>query len=69
MIRAIPQWGGQPELYFSTDKLTYKQSRDLQEELGQRGFYVTTIQFADPMQMLIEREVRLKLEAEQEEKK
>lgn len=66
IIRAIPQWAGQPELFFPVDKLTHKQTRDLKEELGQRNFYVQDIMLAEPMQILVEREVRLKLEAEQE---
>lgn len=68
MIRAIPQWAGQPELYFSPDKLTWQQQRDLKEELGQRGCYVQDIMLADPMLVLIEREVRIRLEKEQESK-
>ncbi|AYN57899.1 hypothetical protein PP640_gp47 [Arthrobacter phage Faja] len=66
IIRAIPQWAGQPELFFNDDKLTHQQRRDLKEELGQRNFYVQDIMLADPMQILVEREVRMKLEAEQE---
>jgi hypothetical protein len=66
IIRAIPQWAGQPELFFNDDKLTHHQRRDLKEELGQRNFFVQDIMLADSMQILVEREVRLKLEAEQE---
>ncbi|QFG09616.1 hypothetical protein HYQ00_gp72 [Arthrobacter phage TripleJ] len=66
IIRAIPQFVGQGEIYFDTDKLTWNQRRDLKEELGRRGFYVQDIMLADPMQTLVEREVRLRMEAEQE---
>lgn len=66
IVRAIPQWAGQPELFFSVDKLTHKQTRDLKEELGQRNFYVQDIMLADPIQTLVEREFRLKIEAEAE---
>ncbi|MDQ5862436.1 MAG: hypothetical protein M3536_09260 [Actinomycetota bacterium] len=66
IIRAIPQWAGQPEQFYDISKLPWKEQRDFTEELGQQNFYVQTIHLADPMPVLVGIEVRRKLEAEQE---
>jgi hypothetical protein len=65
-IRAISQYGG-PDVYFDTSKLTTKQRSDLQDELKKRNFYAQYLHMEDPMHILIEAEIRQRLEAEQKE--
>ena len=65
-IRAIPQYGGS-DMYLDTSKLTDKQRADLRTELEKRNFYVQYLHMEDPMHILIESEIRQRLEAEQKE--
>jgi len=73
VIRAIPSavtYGPHfGETYFETKTLTWEQRSELKNELTQRGFLVQELFLQDPMQVLIERRVRLELEAEQEKKR
>lgn len=62
-IRAIPQYGGQ-ELYLDPSKLTDKQRDDLRAELEKQGYYIQYLMLQDPTHMLIEAEIRQRLEAE-----
>jgi len=64
-IRAIPQYGG-PDMYLDVSKLTMKQRDDLQAELKKRNFYTQYLHMEDPMHILVEAEIRQRLEAEQE---
>lgn len=63
-IRAIPKYGG-PDLYLDPSKLTNKQSKDLRDELEKQHYYIQYLHMEDPMHILIEAEIRQRLEAEQ----
>ena len=62
-IRAIPIHGG-PDMYLDTSKLTIKQREDLQTELKARNFYTQYLFLEDPTHILVEAEIRQRLEAE-----
>ena len=66
-IRAIPMHGG-PDRYIDPSKLTDKQRKDLRAELEKQGYYVQYLLFEDPTHMLVEAEIRQRLEAEREVK-
>lgn len=66
-IRAIPMHGG-PDLYLDASKLTMKQREDLQVELKKQNFYTQYLFLEDPTRMLVEAEIRQRLEAERESK-
>jgi hypothetical protein len=66
-IRAIPMHGG-PDMYLDASKLTSKQREDLQAELKKQHFYTQYLFLEDPTRILIEAEIRQRLEAEQEAK-
>jgi hypothetical protein len=66
-IRAIPKHGG-PDMYLDPSKLTAKQHEDLQAELEKQGFFIQYLHLADPTYILIESEIRQRLEAERESK-
>jgi hypothetical protein len=66
-IRAIPEHGG-PELYFDMSKLTDKQRKDLRAELEKQNYYIQYLHLEDPTYMLIEAEIRQRLEAERKAK-
>ena len=67
-IRAIPKHGG-PDWYLDPSRLTDNQRDDLRAELEKRNYYVQYLHFDDPTQILIEAEIRQRLEAEQKESK
>jgi len=67
-MRAIPQYGG-PEMYLDTSKLTEKQRKDLRTELEKQNFYIQYMALQDPTYILVEAEIRQRLEAEQEANK
>ena len=67
-IRAIPKHGG-TDMYLDTSKLTSKQRDDLTKELEKQHYYVQYLFVQDPMPMLIEAEIRARLEAEQEKER
>lgn len=54
-----------PDLYLDVSKLTSKQRDDLQAELKKRNYYTQYMILEDPMHMLVEAEIRQRLEAEQ----
>lgn len=62
-IRAIPKHGG-GDRYFDMAKLTDKQREDVRTELDKQQFYVQYLFLEDPTYMLIEAEIRNRLEAE-----
>jgi hypothetical protein len=64
-IRAIPMHGG-PDRYLDQSTLTDKQRKDLWAELEKQGYYVQYLFFEDPTHMLVEAEIRQRLEAERE---
>ena len=64
-IRAIPMHGG-PDMYLDASKLTTKQRDDLQAELKKQHFYTQYLFLEDPTRILVEAEIRNRLEAEQE---
>jgi len=64
-IRAIPQHGG-PDMYLDPSKLTDKQRNDLRTELEKQGFFIQYLHLADPTHILVEAEIRQRLEAERE---
>ena len=66
-IRAIPMHGG-PDMYLDASKLTMKQREDLQAELKKQQFYTQYLFLEDPTRILVEAEIRQRLEAEQEAK-
>lgn len=63
-IRAIPMHGG-PDLYLDVARLTTKQREDLQAELKKQQFYTQYLFLEDPTRILVEAEIRKRLEAEQ----
>jgi len=63
-IRAIPQHGG-PDMYLDPSKLTDKQRDDLRTELEKQGFFIQYLHLNDPTHILVEAEIRQRLEAEQ----
>ena len=63
-IRAIPKHGG-PDWYLDQSKLTSKQREDLRTELDKQNFYVQYLFLEDPTRILVEAEIRQRLEAEQ----
>jgi len=67
-IRAIPMHGG-PDMYLDASKLTSKQREDLQSELKKQQFYTQYLHLQDPMHILVEAEIRQRLEAEQDANK
>ena len=64
-IRAIPMRGG-PDIYLDASKLTMKQREDLQAELKKQQFYTQYLFLDDPTRILVEAEIRQRIEAEQE---
>lgn len=66
-IRAIPKHGG-PDRYLDVGKLTRDQRQDLQDELDKQGYFTQYLFLDDPTRILIEAEIRRRLEAEQEGK-
>jgi hypothetical protein len=56
---------GGPDLYLDVSKLTFKQREDLQSELKQQSFYTQYLFLEDPTRILVEAEIRQRLEAEQ----
>jgi len=66
-VRAIPMHGG-PDRYFDMSKLTDKQRKDLRDELEKQYCYVQYLHLEDPTHILIEAEIRQRLEAEREAK-
>jgi hypothetical protein len=67
-IRAIPKLGG-PDMYLDQSKFTREQREALMTELDKRGFWVQYLHLDDPTYLLVEAEVRQRLEAEQEASK
>lgn len=67
-IRAIPQYGG-TEMYLDCSKLTDKQRADLRAELEKQQFFIQYLHLDDPTHLLVEAEIRQRLEAEQNEAK
>jgi hypothetical protein len=65
-IRAIPQYSG-PDRYLDPSKLTDKQRDDLGAELEKQGYYIQYLHLEDPTHILIEAEIRQRLEAERKE--
>jgi hypothetical protein len=65
-IRAIPQHGG-PDRYLDPSKLTDKQRDDLRTELEKQQYYIQYLYLEDPTHILIEAEIRQRLEAERKE--
>ena len=63
-IRAIPQHGGS-DMYLDPSKLTDKQREDLRAELEKQGFFIQYLHLVDPTHILVEAEIRQRLEAEQ----
>jgi hypothetical protein len=57
---------GGPDMYLDASKLTSKQRGDLHAELKERQFYTQYIILEDPMHILVEAEIRQRLQAEQE---
>lgn len=66
-LRAIPKLGG-PDMYLDMAKLTGEQRQNLQDELDKQGFYTQYLFLDDPTRILVEAEIRRRLEAEQEGK-
>jgi hypothetical protein len=64
-MRAIPMHGG-ADMYLDMSKLTIKQREDLQAELKKQQFYTQYLFREDPTRILVEAEIRRRLEAEQE---
>jgi hypothetical protein len=64
-IRAIPKHGG-PDRYLDPSKLTDKQREDLRTELEKQDYYIQYLHLEDPTYMLIEAEIRQRIEAERE---
>jgi hypothetical protein len=67
-IRAIPKHGG-ADRYIDPARLTDKQREDLRAELDKQGYYVQYLFFEDPTPLLVEAEIRARLEAEQAAKR
>lgn len=67
-IRAIPMRGG-PDMYLDASKLTSKQREDLQTELKKQHFYTQYLHLHDPTHILVEAEIRQRLEAERDANK
>jgi hypothetical protein len=63
-MRVIPIHGGS-DRYFDVSKLTYKQREDLQTELTKQQCYTQYLFLEDPTHILVEAEIRQRLEAEQ----
>ena len=64
-MRAIPQHGG-PEMYLDPSKLTHKQRDDLRAELENQGYFIQYLYLEDPTRILVEAEIRQRLESERE---
>lgn len=62
-IRAIPQYGGS-DLFLDPSKLTDKQRDDLRAELEKQHYYIQYLHLEDPTHLLVEAEIRQRLEAE-----
>lgn len=67
IIRAIPRWAGQTEMFYDVTKLTTEQRREFEAELGEQHNYVQHVLLADPMPIMIG--VRLRQEMEKEQAK
>jgi hypothetical protein len=65
-IRAIPEYGG-PDMFLDMSKLTEKQRADLVQELKKQHFWVQYLHLDDPTHLLVEAEIRRRLEEEQEQ--
>ena len=73
VVRAIPKgtgWVNTPgEQYFDLTGLPWADQQAIREELDRQGFYVQDIFLSDPMPIQVGREIRKRLEKEQESKK
>jgi len=56
-------------MYLDASKLTMKQREDLQEELKKQHYYTQYLFLEDPTRILVEAEIRNRLEAEQKAQK
>ena len=68
ILRAIPRgvYASQPETWYDVEDLTPEQVGELKEEIERNNCVPQDLWLEDPTHMLINRRVRLELEAERE---
>jgi hypothetical protein len=68
VLRAIPRalFANQPESYYDVEDLTPEQVQELKAEIERNHCVPQDLWLEDPTQMLVNRRVRLELEAERE---
>ena len=71
IIRVIPNavgYMGQGEQFYDISKLTWKQQKEVRDELAFQGFFVQDIFLSDPMPVQIGAEIRRRTDDEPEGK-
>ena len=68
IVRVLTEWSGREE-FFNIGHLTWKQQTEFKEELVSRGHLVQNIFLTDPIDVMVAKEVRERMEAEKEAQK